>query len=60
MFGKKSKTLNQEKMFSNWRKATEEFQHKINEGITLEQMYREAYWRGVRDSHGIVNEGKSF
>ena len=47
----KSKTEKvRELMLFSWREATLDFKQSIEKGATHEEMYREAYWRGVQDA----------
>lgn len=45
-------------MLFSWASAARDFKNSISQGITKEDLYREAYWRGVQDALSI-NEGNS-
>jgi len=45
-------------MLFAWVKAARDFKRSISEGATKEDLYREAYWRGVQDALSL-NEPNS-
>ena len=54
---KKTDTVKSIMLFS-WAKAAQDFKGSIAGGISKEDLYRQAYWRGVQDALS-VSESKS-
>ena len=45
-------------MLFSWAKAARDFKRSISDGASKEDLYREAYWRGVQDALSL-SESKS-